>query len=519
MREVSVFVVVVCSDVNIHHSLIPKTLKPNTEQKYWSKDLIFLITEQEQLGMQAWLEAYYGTEDAADGDAADAPALRAGSLEARAGSIQAAINLELPAFDISHIDVKIEGLNGALPNLDLLNVVQRIATKEGMPCGHQQRNRRRRQATKSTQLQNFQHMLEMVLRQATGVPNGNHGLFARYAVSAVTLEGHSEASAGTVAAGTTAQRDLVGAGAILKIVEGVARSVNNLLERFHQSFFFYLLVASDRFVSIGDYMPALAVMVLALLVKALIVWLQLGRLRQEEEEQEEEQESEEKVANVDEKSSTDISEKKSTVDEEAVELDYNFFGCGQVLLLVHAVGLLATYLPLLGPLNRYAHESGIRTEQFMFGLQTAVAVGAATIVPFVIDVGAIGARVLHVAVLLELATALLIVGMLNFAFAFTLAVFVVPPVLFVGPVADGSSRKWRIWLSRGLCGLLNPMCMTFGAVLAATVYSFPELGPAKWLTRATAATAEAITFAVVDSMVSALTYAVDRRKSLKAPSS
>lgn len=30
------------------------------------------------------------------------------------------------------------------------------------------------------------------------------------------------------------------------------RSLNNLLERFHQSFFFYLLPSTDRYVSIGN---------------------------------------------------------------------------------------------------------------------------------------------------------------------------------------------------------------------------------------------------------------------------
>ena len=28
-------------------------------QNYWAKDIIFLITQHEQLGMQAWLEAYH----------------------------------------------------------------------------------------------------------------------------------------------------------------------------------------------------------------------------------------------------------------------------------------------------------------------------------------------------------------------------------------------------------------------------------------------------------------------------
>lgn len=30
-------------------------------QKYWAKDIIFLVSEHEQLGVQAWLEAYHDT--------------------------------------------------------------------------------------------------------------------------------------------------------------------------------------------------------------------------------------------------------------------------------------------------------------------------------------------------------------------------------------------------------------------------------------------------------------------------
>lgn len=40
---------------------------------------------------------------------------------------------------------------------------------------------------------------------------------------------------------------------VRSVVEGIFRSLNNLLERFHQSYFFYLLPASDRYVSIGKY--------------------------------------------------------------------------------------------------------------------------------------------------------------------------------------------------------------------------------------------------------------------------
>lgn len=59
------------------------------EEKYWSKDIIFLITEHEQLGAQAWLEAYHMTRCGEKG------VLDYGDLRGRAGAIQAAINLEL----------------------------------------------------------------------------------------------------------------------------------------------------------------------------------------------------------------------------------------------------------------------------------------------------------------------------------------------------------------------------------------------------------------------------------------
>ena len=56
-----------------------------------------------------------------------------------------------------------------------------------------------------------------------------------------------------------------------RVVEGVFRSLNNLLERFHQSFFFYLLPSTDRYVSIGLYMPPFALMAIAGVIKISFV--------------------------------------------------------------------------------------------------------------------------------------------------------------------------------------------------------------------------------------------------------
>ena len=52
--------------------------------------------------MQAWLDAYHGVTSGHDG------ILISGDLSGRAGSIQAAINLELHSMTITSMDVKVK---------------------------------------------------------------------------------------------------------------------------------------------------------------------------------------------------------------------------------------------------------------------------------------------------------------------------------------------------------------------------------------------------------------------------
>ena len=56
-------------------------------------------------------------------------------------------------------------------------------------------------------------------------------------------------------------------------MEGIMRSLNNLLERFHQSFFFYLLPSTDRYVSIGVYLPPFGVLCLPIIIKISFTYL------------------------------------------------------------------------------------------------------------------------------------------------------------------------------------------------------------------------------------------------------
>ncbi|EDS27747.1 GPI transamidase component GAA1 [Culex quinquefasciatus] len=415
-------------------------------QKYWAKDIIFLITEQEQLGMQAWLEAYHGS--------GDNRVLDVGSLNARAGAIQAAINLEVQDFDVDHINLKVEGLNGQLPNLDLHNLAQKLSQKSGIPAAYRlSATKQRKPVTYQEKLEN---LLAMVLSQSTGVPNGNHGLFHRYGIEALTLECVKRANP---------NKNTAGVGALLKIVEGISRSLNNLLERFHQSYFFYLLVTHDRFVSIGDYMPSLGLMAGALLIKSFIHYLSMYY--------------------------SDDDEEPSPKAPQPSYLQVGF-----LLLLTHSIGALTTVLPFHAGLNNYLHAANLSTQFGLTTIMISVSV-LVLILPAFVSLDSLNSEILQIAILLELGTALLTVGMLNFSLGFILSVAIVPVVLFLQPRKSTSGRG----LSRIACLLLHPLVGVYLVLFATTCYLFPELTLQAMAKKAVTATMDAITYSVVDSMI------------------
>ncbi|CAG4951794.1 unnamed protein product, partial [Parnassius apollo] len=245
-------------------------------QKYWAKDIIFLITEHEQLGMQAWLEAYHGLKNEPgtfytslgsfwkpgtpsldlrkltskmEWGEDHTRCLDPGKLQGRSGSIQAAINLEFETPKIKYIEVKIEGLNGQLPNLDLVNLVHKLCVKSGIHHSYKNSYSWIRHNKMDEWVNGIWTMLGMVNTLFPGVPNGNHGLFHRFGIEAVTLEGrYADDQAGIppkVVSLPAANFYRLGIA-----LESILRSLNNLLERFHQSYFFYLLAATNRFISI-----------------------------------------------------------------------------------------------------------------------------------------------------------------------------------------------------------------------------------------------------------------------------
>uniref|UniRef100_A0A8C8MKL8 Glycosylphosphatidylinositol anchor attachment 1 protein n=1 Tax=Oncorhynchus tshawytscha TaxID=74940 RepID=A0A8C8MKL8_ONCTS len=186
-------------------------------------------------------------------------------LQGRGGSIQAALSLELSSDVITSLDLVLEGLNGQLPNLDLANLFYAFCQKIGVLCTIQGKLQRNDWDTTSGYSHAAQTMMLMVLKQASGRPWGDHGLFLRYHIEAASIRGIN--SFRQYKTDTTT---------IGRLLEGMYRKLNNLLERLHQSYFFYLMPSLSRFVSIGYYMPAFGLLAVILLLRALDLWVQLG---------------------------------------------------------------------------------------------------------------------------------------------------------------------------------------------------------------------------------------------------
>ena len=188
----------------------------------WSKDIFFVITEDSTAGPQAWVDAYHDAHDRN----------KVQGLDIKGGALQGALVVDYPAgaggrrFDKLHIFY--DGVNGQLANLDLLNTVVNIASSQVSMTSVIQRMHNHDDTYKAR----LETMLRSMVSQGIGHASGPHSSFIPYHVDALTLQ--------TVGDGA---HDEISLG---RVVEGTVRSLNNLLEHLHQSFFFYLLMQPRR---------------------------------------------------------------------------------------------------------------------------------------------------------------------------------------------------------------------------------------------------------------------------------
>ena len=216
----------------------------------WSKDIIFLVTSDSWAGPQAWVDAYH--------DAQSSPSI--GSLPLKSGALQGVIVLDYPlSHRFESIHVVYDGVNGQLPNLDLVNTAASIAGGQmGIGVSLQQMWKH-----DDRYKDRLRTMLRGMFSQGLGHSSGAHSSFIPYHVDAITLQAVGEGWQDEMAMGRT--------------VESIFRSLNNLLEHFHQSFFFYLLMQPNRFVSIGTYLPSAMLLAVNFTIMAIALWIQSGR--------------------------------------------------------------------------------------------------------------------------------------------------------------------------------------------------------------------------------------------------
>ncbi|XP_050356076.1 glycosylphosphatidylinositol anchor attachment 1 protein [Nymphalis io] len=513
-------------------------------QKYWAKDIIFLITEHEQLGMQAWLEAYHGLQRESasfytslgsfwqpgtsgldlgkyskgfEWITDHSKCLDPGTLKGRSGSIQAAINLEFHTPKFKYIEVKVEGLNGQLPNLDLVNLVHKLCVKSGIHHSYKNSYSWIRTRNKMDEWVNgIWTMLGMVSAQVAGVANGNHGLFHRFGIEAVTLEGRDVDDP----AGMAPRVQSLSYGNFYRLgitLESILRSLNNLLERFHQSYFFYMLAATNRFISIGQYMPSLCLLCGAMLLRALSLWVTLQKDvddntdkkdskdkhdakdkttdKIDKDKQEEGKEKDKKIDKI--KLEQDGKDKKDT------DISYSIVNMGGNYLLVHLFGYGVMNSPLLFSQIGATYFEQPSEISVYYGL-IATSVLLIIVTPFLLKLRSSltfeELSILNILLLIELSTACLAIGMHNYPLGLCIAALYTPLALMVG-VVDDNPWSFCLALKRVTCLVLHPLFVVSLGLIMYSHVLFPEETLLSMIGRGRDAAMQAVMFSIVDSMI------------------
>ncbi|XP_022740656.1 glycosylphosphatidylinositol anchor attachment 1 protein isoform X2 [Durio zibethinus] len=220
----------------------------------------------------------------------------------RAGTMAAALVLKVrnksDQFEDT-ISIYAEASNGQMPNLDLINVVNYLAVHrqglhvkveklwsllnsswlkilgeifESLGKVAKSLNPKWKFGITATEyVEGTATLASSLYYQALGLPTGPHGAFRDYQIDAITLEILPKFSSDKVR-----HSDILLRGG--RLIEGVIRSVNNLLEKFHQSFFLYLLTSPSKFVSVGVYMIAFALLIAPLPIVAASLYVDASSL-------------------------------------------------------------------------------------------------------------------------------------------------------------------------------------------------------------------------------------------------
>ncbi|KAK8864688.1 hypothetical protein IAR55_001940 [Kwoniella newhampshirensis] len=200
-------------------------------QNHWAFDFVLVVGEDYMSGLEDFIREYHSLLP---------------------GVIWTGLNIDYPGHSFSHLGLFYEGVNGRLPNQDVVNTVAHVARHAGgvLPRYHDipdEHIELKGIPYTPSWLGNYllaaKHLLHHCAFTALGRATGAHGVLARHRIDSVTLY-------------CTPATGPHGFHTLGRTLESTLRSFNNLLERLHASYFFYLLPRVNWFIPVGHYLPA-----------------------------------------------------------------------------------------------------------------------------------------------------------------------------------------------------------------------------------------------------------------------
>lgn len=219
--------------------------------KHWARDIVIVFPQAGPADLDAWLDAH---------------------LTQRAynfGTIQSAICFEIDGVycdtGFDHYSLRIEGPNGLLPNLDLVNTIVKLAEPRNVNIDIGYGGSLPRMLSQIPYLKKLANILCMCYRQALYIPQNVHGSFLKARIDSVTLVASESKRRENDDFHRFKFKNFY------EIIEGTFRSLNNVLEHLHQSFFFYILPDNKKFISIANFLPVTGLFCAALLLKVSLI--------------------------------------------------------------------------------------------------------------------------------------------------------------------------------------------------------------------------------------------------------
>lgn len=371
-----------------------------------------MVADEELYGLQAWINAYHQPPNYQEN-----PYLEHETMFARFGLIYSAINLEVDTFTPRTVDIRIEGTNGLLPNLDLFNVAVELLSRENVPVTFHDASFNIVPNEMTNFVSNLVTVKNMMGTQASNRMNGAHGLFQRHAIPAITLKTRPKTK--------STDFSIVTAVSIGRAIEGTIRSINNLQERFHRSYYFYLLPNTRRYISIGFYMISFGLILLPLALKSLHLYFTATS----------------KIEEI-------RRAKRLNYRVNVNEPEFSLWSCFQANFIAHLIGMVGIFIPIVLSLGSIANYSSLNGADLTLSIFMAYLI--VSLVPTWVDVRKKESehRLQAMVALLNAALFLGCLSLINISLAIILTLVYVPCALLLvalqnfEPSSPNDKRRW-----------------------------------------------------------------------------